>query len=181
MTDANDPNFDSPEDRTLRDRIKESAPEPSAEHDSAVLAAAKAFAEETEEEEQASRSVPRWPMAAAAVLALGVATALILPALESTDPIVRGDSVGVVPSPGAKLTEAPDQFSLAERFAGLSCQITLRNGDGSTLWQSDAFESSVAVPVEVQDELGDGRYQWIGRCVGRGDVRFGPYAFTLAR
>lgn len=185
--DSESAEFDGPEERALRERLAASVPRPSAQHDNAILAAARTFTDEAHDDPQASDEaspkgrLPRWPVAAAAVLALGVAITLVLPALETAEPIVRSGEDGLNPERNAELGVPPAAFTLPASYAGLSCQITLVDASGATRWQSDAFEGSIALPTPIASTFGDGRYQWRGGCVGRGDVRFGPYGFRLTR
>lgn len=189
MSEKNDPEFDDADDRALRDRLAASAPDPSAGHDDAVLAAARAFteqpaaeaAQDASSQEPAISRVPRWPMAAAAVLALGVAVTLILPALQTAEPVVRGGAADLVPARGAELSEPPSRFELPASYHGLSCNLSLIDAAGEVRWQSASFDASVSLPATVASTLTDGHYQWRGLCKGRGEVSFGPYPFSISR
>ncbi len=184
MTDT-----DSLDDERLRKAIRATASEPSSTHDQQILRAAQAFTEEHEHAKptgarpglRTESNQPRWPLALAAAMVLGIALLWLLPTVTPKPDVTRGAAERVVPQPDADLTQAPNRFDWSAELADGEFQLVLMGADASPLWTSPwQANSELVVPPELATQLANpGTYLWLIYRRNPTHPPLGPFRFSV--
>ncbi|WP_313917735.1 hypothetical protein [Tahibacter sp.] len=123
--------------------------------------------------------LPRWALAAAAVLVVGLGTVLLLPR-EPVPPVVRGSPAAAVePASGSALHAAPAELSWAAIGSATAYRVELYDERAESLWRSERVAATrVALPEDLRARLARGTFLWRVRAEGS-DIEIGPFYFRV--
>lgn len=125
------------------------------------------------------RGLPRWALAAAAVLVVGLGTVLLLPR-EPAPLVVRGSAAAAVePASGSALRAAPAHLSWAAIGTATAYRVELYDERAESLWRSERVAATrVALPDDLRARLARGTFLWRVRAEGS-DIEIGPFYFRV--
>jgi hypothetical protein len=125
------------------------------------------------------RGLPRWALAAAAVLVVGLGTVLLLPR-EPAPLVVRGAAAAAVePASGSALRAAPTQLGWAAIGTATAYRVELYDERAESLWRSERVAATrVALPDDLRARLARGTFLWRVRAEGS-DIEIGPFYFRV--
>jgi len=173
--------LDDKDEKELRDALRASDAMTSAEHDDAILAAAReAAAEHARRRARRARLVPALAAAALAVVAIGLVTFTQLRPMDDT---VRGDDAGlVVPPSGARLDSAPDELAWPAQPGATAYRVVLRDASAVVLWRGpESAANRLTLPTDGRRALDRaGTYLWTVEVDGGARGELGPYWFEIA-
>lgn len=162
-------------DDDLKQALRETR-KPSAEHDEAIMAAARQFANE-----RSGRRSARWsiPVALAASVALAV---FFVPNLldRGTDGL-RGSADAVDPAHRSELSAPPEKFTWPAAVGATAYTVSLRDAAANEIWRSNRVtEPRVVLPADVIAILErDVTYIWMVEVSGSNRGELGPWWFRL--
>lgn len=164
-----------------KDSGDEKGPAPSAEHDRAIMTAARRVLDGT----PARSARPQWafPAALAATVLLAVSLVWMTGAQNDTDSHTRGPAAQIAPPADAVLRSAPEVLAWTPVGGAASYRVTLRDASATVIWTSDAVEKpEIVLPRETQRLFGDGgEFIWsVDASVANESREFGPYRFRIA-
>jgi hypothetical protein len=206
MTDQRDPPQSDSEDQAIADALRRSSAPPSAEHDAAILAAARAMTEReapaptarasaTAPTNPSANTAPtaarRWrrPMALAASVLAVLAAFAVLQSPAPEDDALRA-SIKVSPANGTAIERLPDALIWPEGPGGTRYRVLLLDAQGSVLWRSDwQVSPSWTVPQPPPPVLAQAAataatgepvtVRWAVQQAGASTAELGPFAFSL--
>ncbi len=125
------------------------------------------------------RGLPRWALAVAAVLVVGLGTVLLLPR-EPAPLVVRGSPAAAVePASGSALRAVPAQLSWAAIGTATAYRVELYDERAESLWRSERVAATrVALPEDLRARLARGTFLWRVRAEGS-DIEIGPFYFRV--
>jgi hypothetical protein len=185
MTQQHDPKPDA----RLRQSLAELSPstDTSPAHDDAVLASARAVADEIAAGDarrpQARRSL-EWarPLGLAAAVAIAiVGLSWILPGVDrSGNDQLRGvEASGVVPQPGAVIDTAPTELRWSAQPGAHQYRVTLRDASAAVVWQS-AETTEPHVRMDSANLQAGSTYFWTVSVAGAAaPSELGPFMFQI--
>ena len=163
--------------------------DPSAHHDDAVLARARAAADEIASGRRSAPKAraPDWalPLGLAAAVAIAViGLSWVLPGSDGGGDELRGTSAAatVFPEPGAALAAAPTELRWSAQPGARQYRVTLRDASAAIVWQSAATRDprvELGAPPPLQ---AGGTYFWAVSVEGAVAAdELGPFMFQITR
>lgn len=125
----------------------------------------------------------RWAGAAAAVLVLGLAGLLLMPARvpeQIPEQVLRGAAdAAVTPASGSALRAAPAQLSWSTVDQATAYRVEIFDAAAESLWRSERVAAtSLELPADLRARLGRGTYLWRVRAE-HSAVELGPFYFRI--
>ena len=177
-------NAGTADDKLLRDSITRHAPRPSAAHNEAVMAAARANAARTRHSRLVERNRTWSGIGIAAVIVLAVGIWQLAPDETVIDNSVRGDdpAAEILPADNASLSVAPQEFRWTEVAGARRYKMKMYDGSATLLWESDWTDATkLTLPATAANQVTPGSsYFWTVELEGNGSRRsLGPYWFQV--